>query len=113
MEETEKQSKRENMKEKPTSLEDYLRSLSKRLKSAQGNFWKDTKLAEETFHKEIAAAMHEYEKVEYTDKRVPGSLAEAGKEFNERYEAAYKTFGKTTKEALARFQMEIEELIGG
>jgi len=112
MEKTEKQSKPENMKEKPTSLEDYLRSLSKRLKSAQGNFWKEIKLAEEAFHKEIVVAMREYEKAEYTEKRVPGSLAEAGKDFNERYEAAYKTLGKSTKEALARFQREIEELIG-
>ena len=112
METVEKQAKAKNMKEKPTSLEDYLRSLRKSLKSAQGSFWKEMKLAEEAFHKEIVAAMRDYEKAEYTDKRVPGALAEAGKNFNERYEAAYKDFGKSTKEALARFQRGMEELIG-
>jgi len=112
MEKIEKQTKPESMKEKPTILKDYLKSLSKRLKSAQGNFWKEMKLAEGAFHKEIVSAMREYEKAEYTDKRVPGALAEAGKDFNERYEAAYKTFGKSTKEALERFQRGIEELIG-
>jgi len=104
--------KGKNMKNKPIRLEGYLKTLRKALKSAQVDFWKEMRAADGVYHKEIAQAMRDYEKVEYSDKRVPGALAEAAKSFNDRCEAAYQALGKTTKEALGRFQKMIEELIG-
>ena len=98
-------------KEIPGSLEDYIKSLSKELRLAKTYFWKETKAAEEGFHKAIAAAMRDYEKVEYSKKRVPGALAEAAKSFNDQYDAAYRAFGNATKEALERFENKIEDLI--
>lgn len=100
------------MDKKSTGLEDYLKALRKALKSAQVDYWKEMKIADDVFHKEMAAGMHDYEKVEYSNTRVPGTLAEASRSFNERYNAAYEAFGKATKEALERFEKKIEELIG-
>jgi len=93
-------------------LADYLKSLRKALKSAQAGFWRDIRAAEQAFHKEMAAAMREYEKAEYSNRRVPGALAEAAKSLNDRYEAAYRSFGNATKEALERFEKKIEDLMG-
>ena len=100
------------VKEMPTRLEDYLKSLRKTLKSARADFWKEMKAAEEVFHKEMVAAMRDYEKVEYSNKRVPGAIAAASKSFNDRYDTAYQAFGKATREALERFEKKIEDLIG-
>jgi hypothetical protein len=105
----------ENKKEKqmpPTRLPDYLKTLSKSLKSTQADFWKEIKAAEDTFHSDIVAAMRDYEKVEYSSKRVPGALAAATKVFNDQYNTAYQIFGRTTRVALERFEKRIEELIG-
>ena len=107
-----KQAKDEKKKDRTISLEDYLKSLRKGIKSAQGDFWKEIRLAEEAFRKDMTAAMRDYEKVEYSNKRVPGTLAEATKSFNERYNVAYGSFGNTTKETLERFEKIIEDLIG-
>ena len=101
-----------NKESKAMSLDDFLKHLGKKMKSARGNFWREIALAEEAFRKEMAAAMRNYEKAEYTDKRIPGALAEAGKDFDNHYEAAYEGFGKSTKQALAQFQKTIEELVG-
>jgi len=95
-----------------TRLPDYLKSLSKALKSAQDDFWKDMKAAEKTFHNDIVAAMRDYEKVEYSSKRVPGAIASASKVFNDQYNTAYQILGRTTRAALERFERKIEELIG-
>ncbi len=100
------------VKERPTRLQDYLKALRKGLKSAQADFWREMHAAEEAFHKEIAQAMRDYEKVEYSNTRVPGALATASKSFNDRYDTAYQAFGKATKEALERFEKRIEDLIG-
>jgi hypothetical protein len=99
-------------KEMPSRLQDYLKSLRKELKTAQSDFWKEIKTAENAFHKDIVAAMRDYEKVEYSNKRVPGALAVASKKFNEQYNTAYQIFGSTTKQALERFEKRIEDLIG-
>jgi len=99
-------------KEKPSSLDDYIKSLSKELRAAKTFFLKETRKAEENFHKAMTAAMHDYEKIEYSKKRVPGALAEAARSFNDRYEAAYQAFGSATKEALENFHKKIEDLIG-
>ena len=99
-------------KETTVNLEDYIKSLSKELRSAQAYFWKEMKAAEEGFHKSMIAAMRDFEKVEYLKKRVPGALAAASKSFNDQYDTAYEAFGKATKEALERFEKRIEELIG-
>ena len=100
------------MNNKPIHLEDYLKSLRKGLKSSQVDFWKELRAAEEAFHKEMVQAMRDYEKSEYSNKRISGNLAQAAKSFNEHYDAAYQAFGKSTKEALERFERKIEELIG-
>ncbi len=97
---------------KPTRLEGYVKSLRKELKSTQVDFWKEVKTAEEVFHKEMVTAMRDYEKVEYSNKRVPGALAASAKSFNEQYNTTYETLGKATKEALERFEKRIEDLIG-
>jgi hypothetical protein len=86
--------------------------MIEKMKSAKGSFWREMTLAEDAFQKEIAAAMWDYEKAEYPEKRIPGALAEAGKNFVKRYETAYEGFGKLTKQALAQFQKTIEELVG-
>jgi len=99
-------------KEMPTHLEDYLKVLRKEIRSTQGDFWKEMKVAEEGFRKAMVAAMREYEKVEYSNKRVPGALAAASKSFSDQYDTAYQAFGNATKEALERFERKIEELIG-
>ena len=99
-------------KDRPSSLDDYIKSLSKELRAAKTYYLKETKKAEDGFHKAMVAAMHDYEKVEYSKKRVPGALAEAARSFNERYDAAYQAFGNTTKEALEQFEKRIEDLIG-
>ena len=99
-------------KDKSSSLDDYIKSLSKELRAAKAYFLKETKKAEEGFHKAMVAAMHDYEQVEYSKKRVPGALVEAGKSFNDKYDAAYQAFGNATKEALERFEKRIEDLIG-
>jgi len=104
--------KGENMSNKPIRLEDYLKTLRKALKSAQAAFWKEMRAADEVFHREIVQAMRDYEKVEYSNKRVPGALAAASKSLNDRYDAAYQAFGKSTKEALERFEKKIEDLVG-
>lgn len=96
----------------PSRLPDYLKTLSKSLKSAQSDFWKDIKAAEDTFHSDITAAMRDYEKVEYSNKRVPGALAAASKVFTDQYNTAYQIFGRNTRVALERFEKRIEELIG-
>ena len=99
-------------KEMPVRLEDYLKVLSKELRSTQADFWKEMKAAEEVFRRAMVSAMHDYEKVEYSNKRVPGVLAEASQSFINRYDTAYQGFGKATKGALERFTGKIEELIG-
>lgn len=96
----------------PSRLPDYLKTLSKSLKSAQSDFWKDIKAAENTFHSDMTAAMRDYEKVEYSNKRVPGALAVASKVFTDQYNTAYQIFGRNTRVALERFEKRIEELIG-
>ncbi len=96
----------------PSRLPDYLKTLSKSLKSAQSDFWKDIKAAEDTFHSDITAAMRDYEKVEYSNKRVPGALAAASKVFTDQYNTAYQILGRNTRVALERFEKRIEELIG-
>jgi HSP90 family molecular chaperone len=60
----------------------------------------------------MGAAIRDYEKVEYSKKRVPGGLAEAARSFNDKYDTAYQDFGNATKEALERFEKKIEDLIG-
>jgi hypothetical protein len=99
-------------REMPARLEDYLKVLSKELRSTKADFWKEMKVAEEGFRKTMIAAMRDYEKVEYSSKRVPGALAAASKDFNDQYDTAYQAFGNATKEALERFERKIEELIG-
>ena len=99
-------------KEMPARLEDYLKVLSKELRSTQADFWKEMKAAEEGFRKTMITAMRDYEKVEYSSKRVPGALAEASKSFDDQYDTAYQAFGNVTKGALERFERKIEELIG-
>jgi len=99
-------------KEMPTHLEDYLKVLSKELRSTQADFWKEMKVAEEGFRKAMVAAMRDYEKVEYSGKRVPGALVEASKSFSNQYDIAYQDFGIATRGALERFERKIEELIG-
>ena len=101
-----------NKDSKAMSLDKYLKHLEKKMKAARGNFWREMALAEEAFRKDIAAAMRNYEKAEYSDKRIPGALAEAGKDFDKQYEAAYEGFGKLSKQALEQFQKTIEELVG-
>ena len=103
---------KEKEKDKASSLDDYIKSLSKELRAAKNYYLKETKKAEEGFHKAMVAAMHDYEKVEYSKKRVPGALAEAARSFSDRYEAAYQAFGSATKEALEHFHKKIEDLIG-
>lgn len=100
------------MENRPLGLEGYLKTLRKGLKVAQVDFWKGIKAAQVAFHKEMVAAMHDYEKTEYSDKRIPGTLAAAAKGFNERYEVAYQDFGKATKESLEQFEKKIEDLVG-
>ena len=100
------------MENRPLGLEGYLKTLRKGLKLAQVDFWKEMKAAEVAFHKEMVAAMRDYEKTEYSDKRIPGTLAAAAKGFNERYEVAYQDFGKATKQSLEQFEKKIEELVG-
>jgi hypothetical protein len=97
---------------KSMSLDKYLKRLGKKMKAAKGSFWREMKLAEDAFRKEIAAAMRDYEKAQYTERKIPGALAEAGKDFDKRYETAYEDFGKLTKQALSQFQQTIEELVG-
>lgn len=97
---------------KAMSLDNYLKHLEKKMKAARSSFWREMSLAEEAFRKEMASAMRNYEKAEYADKRIPGALAEAGKDFDKHYEAAYEGFGKFTKQALEQFQKTIEELVG-
>ena len=101
-----------NKASKTMSLDKYLKHLGKKMKSAKSSFWQEMALAEDAFRKEIAAAMRDYEKAEYTEKKTPGALAEAGKNFDKRYETAYEGLGKLTKQALANFQKTIEELVG-
>jgi len=101
-----------NKESKPISLDNYLKHLGKKMKSAKSSFWREMTLAEDAFRKEIAAAMQDYEKAEYTERKIPGALAEAGKNFDKRYETAYEGFGKLTKQSLAQFQKTIEELVG-
>ena len=96
----------------PSCLPDYLKTLSKSLKSAQSDFWKDIKAAEDIFHNDLTAAMRDYEKVEYSNKRVPGALAAASKVFTDQYNTAYQIFGRSTRVVLERFEKRIEELIG-
>jgi len=112
MESIDKHDEGMNKDSKPMSLDNYLKRLGKKMKSAKGSFWREMTLAEDAFRKEIAAAMGDYEKAEYPEKRIPGALAEAGKNFDKRYETAYEGFGKLTKQALAQFQKTIEELVG-
>ena len=97
MESIDKSDERMNKESKPMSLDKYLKRLGKKMKSAKDSFWKEMTLAEDAFRKEIASAMQDYEKAEYTDKRIPGALAEAGKNFDKRYETAYEGFGKLRK----------------
>ena len=99
-------------REMPVRLEDYLKVLSKELRSTKADFWKEMKVAEEGFRRAMITAMRDYEKVEYSSKRVPGALAEASNNFNDQYNTAYQAFGSTTKVALERFERKIEELIG-
>jgi flagellar biosynthesis/type III secretory pathway protein FliH len=99
-------------KEIPASLEDYIKSLSKEIRSAQSHFWKETKAAEEGFHKAMVAAMRDFEKVAYSKKRVRGALAGASKNFNDQYDIAREAFGNATKEALEGFAKKMEDLIG-
>ena len=112
MEPIDKHDEEMNKDPKPMSLDHYLKHLGKKMKSAKGSFWREMTLAEDAFRKEIAASMRDYEKAEYHEKRIPGALAEAGKDFDKHYEAAYEGFGKLTKQALAKFQKTIEELVG-
>ena len=112
MESIDKHDEGMNKESKPLSLDDYLKLRGKKMKTAKGSFWREMTLAEEVFRKEITAAMRDYEKAEYTEKRIPGALTEAGKNFDKRYETAYEGFGKLTKQALTQFQKTIEELIG-
>jgi len=102
----------EKPKEMSTSLQDYLKSLRKELKTAQADFWKEIRSAEHTFHKDMVAAMRDYEKVEYSNKRIPGALGTASKNFNDKYNTAYQIFGSTTRQTLERFKKRIEDLIG-
>ena len=99
-------------KEMPVRLQDYLKSLRKELKTAQSEFWKEIKAAEHTFHKDMVAAMRDYEKVEYSNKRVAGALGTASKNFNDKYHTSYQILGSTTKQALERFHRRIEDLVG-
>ncbi len=99
-------------KDRPSSLDDYIKSLSKELRAAKAYYWKEMKKAEEAFHKAMTVAMNDYEKVEYSKKRVPGALVEAARDFNDKYEAACQAFGSATKEALEHFHKKIEDLIG-
>ena len=101
-----------NKDSKAMSLDKYLKHLEKKMKTAKGSFWREMASAEEAFRKEMAAAMRNYEKAEYADKRIPGALVEAGKDFDKHYEDAYEGFGKLTKQALEKFQKAIEELVG-
>lgn len=112
MESIDKHDEGMNKESKPMSLDKYLKHLGKKMNAASGSFWREMALAEEAFRKEMAEAMRNYEKAEYTEKRIPGALAEAGKDFDKRYEAAYEGFGKLTKQALEQFQKTIEELVG-
>jgi len=98
--------------DKPVRLDDYLKGLRKALQVAQRDFWKDMRAAEGIFRKEMTAAMREYEKVAYFDKRVPGALTEAAKIFNERHDAAYRIFGEATKGVLQRLERKVEDLMG-
>jgi hypothetical protein len=108
----ERRARMDKEREMPTRLEDYLKSLKKELRSTQADFWKEMKVAEEGFRKAMVAAMREYEKVEYSNKRVPGALSAASKSFNDQYDTAYQVFGNATKGALERFEKKIEDLIG-
>jgi len=99
-------------KERPSSLENYIKSLRKELEFAKVSFWKEIRVAQVNFHKAMVGAMRDYEKVEYLKKRVPGTLAEASKSLNEKYDTAYRAFGNATKEALERFARSTEDLIG-
>lgn len=99
-------------KETPGRLEDYLKSLRNELKTAQADFWKEIRAAENIFHKDMVAAMRDYEKVEYSNKRIPGAIAAASKKFNDQYNTSCHIFGSTTKQALERFEKRIEDLIG-
>ena len=78
MESIDKHDEGMNKDSKPMSLDNYLKRLGKKMKSSRGSFWRDMTLAEEAFRKEMAAAMRNYEKAEYPEKRIPGALAEAG-----------------------------------
>ena len=104
--------KEKMMVERPARLEDYLKTLRRSLKSARQDFWKDTRAAEEAFHREMTAAVREYEKIAYLDKRVSGALTEAAKSLNDRHDASYRVFGEATKGALQRLEKKIEELLG-
>ena len=97
--------------EKPHNLDDYIKSLGKELRNAKAAFWKETRMAEDAFHKSMHNAMADYEKVEYSKKRVPGAIAEAGQVFDQEYDSAYKIFGGETRAALERFKKRIEDLI--
>ena len=101
-----------NISNKPINLESYLKSLRKSLKSTQTDFWKEIRAADRAYQKEMEQAMRDYEKVEYSTKRVPSALSQAAKIFIDRYDDAYRTLGKTTKESIMRFQKTVEELIG-
>ncbi len=101
-----------NKESKTMSLDNYLKHLGKKMKSAKSSFWREMALAEDAFRKEMAAAMRDYEKAEYAEKKTPGALAEAGENFDKRYETAYEGLGELTKQALTKFQKTIEELVG-